>query len=73
METDAIKAALGTLGFTHDVSGAVAELKALEESHADMARALLAFVENAKTSDLRFTAGSELDDARAALRKAGVL
>lgn len=39
----------------------------------DMARALMAFIELAKHSDLRFTASSELIDAREALRKAGVL
>lgn len=40
MKTDAIKSVLGSYGFTHDVSEAVSELFALEESHADMARAL---------------------------------
>jgi hypothetical protein len=72
MKTNTIRDALGTLGFTHDVSEPMAQLKALEESHAEMARALMAFVDaadNGLPSDL-----PRLDHgAREALRKAGVL
>jgi hypothetical protein len=39
----------------------------------DMARALMAFVENAKESDLRFVAAGPLSLAYDALRKAGVI
>lgn len=39
----------------------------------DMARALLEFIDNDKHSDLRFVAPGPLENARAALKKAGIL
>lgn len=77
MKTDAIKAALGTLGFTHDVSGAMAELKALEEAHAAVVKELhhlvrvMAYLED--SGGLNVPGLATLNGARAALRKAGVL
>lgn len=74
MKTDAIRSALGSLGFTHDVSEAMAELNALEESHAEMVRALRAFVKAAPAIEVSNFGGEELlDAAREALRKAGAL
>lgn len=84
MKTDKIRNALGTFGFTNDVSGATAELKALEESHAEMAAALSRFVMNqGRTQGHTYACDNGSDDdakctgrcrtARAALRKAGLL
>lgn len=75
MKTDAIKSVLGSYGFTHDVSEAVSELFALEESHADMARALLAVLEyDRNVREFPDAAAKHpMEQVEAALRKAGVL
>lgn len=49
------------------------EVELLIAAAPDMARALLAFVESARDSGIRFTAPGPLTDAYAALRKAGVI
>lgn len=67
MKTDAIRSALGSLGFTHDVSEAMAELNALEESHAEMVRALMEVLERVQLSPSRAAT------VTAALKKAGAL
>lgn len=66
MKTDAIRSALGSLGFTHDVSEAMAELNALSEVQKALVRACAAVVYRQGDSDSREAL------AREALRKAGV-
>ena len=77
MKTDAIRSALGSLGFTHDVSEAMAELAALEESHAYLAKELRHLVRLLEPLErdggLNVPGLATLNGARAALKKAGAL